>query len=172
MNSLDSVGKICAGWWGGALASDHGAARRARAELRRADGPVAVLAVGEVHDLHARLRAQGHNPAPERLALIAAALAHVAEGQGPRPAEAFGAGDPPALNAIRFNALIRAREIRDLWRPLIRALDQVKGLVSPAALAEDIFYWGDKARTRWCFDYYGESFAAPDRSMPEEEPAA
>lgn len=172
MNSLDSVGKICAGWWGGAIASDHGAARRARAELRRADGPVAALAVSEVHDLHARLRAGGHNPAPERLALIAAALARVEEAQGPRPAEAFGAGVPPALSAIRFNALIRAREIRDLWRPLTRALRQVKGAVNPAALAGDIYYWSDKIRTRWCFEYYGEPFAAPSDPKPEEEPAA
>ncbi len=165
MNSNESVGNICARWWGETLANDRGPARKARAELRRADGPVGALAVAQVHDLNARLCAAGHESAPERLALIAVALAHVEEGQGPRAAQAFGAGDPPALSAIRFNALIRAHSIRDLWRPLIRALKLVKGQASAAALAEDIHYWSDKTRTRWCFDYYGETFASP---TPEE----
>ncbi len=164
--SEETVGAVCARWWRETLANDRGPARKTRAELRRADGPVAALALAPVHDLNARLRAAGFAPAPERLALIAVALAHVDQGQGgARAAQAFGTGDPPALSAIRFNALIRAETMPDLWRPLIRALKMVKGKVNAARLAEDIFYWNDKTRTNWCFDYYGKPFAAP---TPEE----
>ncbi|WP_457647258.1 type I-E CRISPR-associated protein Cse2/CasB [Profundibacter sp.] len=162
----ETVGSICARWWGESLANDRGPSRKTRAELRRADGPVAALALAAVHELNARLRAAGFAPAPERLALIAAALAHVDQEQGgARAAQAFGAGDPPALSTIRFNALIRAENVSDLWRPLVRALKMVKGKVNAARLAEDIFYWNDKTRTKWCFDYYGKPLAAP---TPEE----
>ncbi len=156
-----SVGAICARWWRGAIAGDSGLARMNGAQLRRADGPLAALSVAAVHGLNRDLRQAGHRPAPDRLALIGAALAHVTQGQGPRPAQAFGRGEPKPLSPIRFNALIRARETGDLWRPLIRALAMVKGQVNPAALARDIFYWNDSTRTSWCFDYHGEAFATP-----------
>jgi CRISPR system Cascade subunit CasB len=94
------------------------------------------------------------------LALIAVALAHIKE-RGPKAARAFGTGDPPALSPLRFNTLIRATTPAALWRPLTRALAVIKGAASPGELAADLFYWNEQTRTRWCFDYYGETTAAP-----------
>ncbi len=156
------VNSICQGWWAREISVDTGPARKTRAELRRADTALKALGVPVVHRLNAALAAGGfelrHNPA--RLALIAVALAHIKE-SGPKVARAFGTGDPPALSAIRFNALIRATTPEALWRPLTRALAVIGGKASPGALAADIFYWSEQTRTCWCFEYYGETFAGP-----------
>jgi len=158
----EDVNSICQGWWAREISAEIGPARKTRAELRRADTPLKALGVLAVHRLNAALSAAGfdlrHDPAG--LALIAVALAHITE-RGPRVARAFGTGDPPALSPIRFNALIRATTPVALWRPLTRALAVIKGVANPGALAADVFYWNEPTRTRWCFDYYGETTAAP-----------
>ncbi len=158
----DDVNGICQNWWAHEISVETGPSRKTRAELRRADTPLKALGIPAVHRLNAALSAADfplrHDPA--RLALIAVALAHVKEG-GPNVARAFGSGDPPALSPIRFNALIRATTPEALWRPLTRALAVIKGVANPGALAADLFYWNEKNRTRWCFDYYGETTAAP-----------
>ena len=172
-NKASDIGRICANWRSHALAADDGAARLSRAKLRRADGPVAVLGVRAVHDLNSRLAAVGHDmrrgEAPDRLALIATALAHLKDGNGPYAAKAFGAGETPALSGIRFNTLVRARSPRELWKPLLRGLAVIDGRANAAQLATDILYWGDRVRTRWCFEYYGESLAAPSPENDTEE---
>ena len=156
------VKTISQGWWAREIAAETGPARKTRAELRRADTPLKALGVSAAHRLNAELSAAGLGLRrdPARLALIAVALAHVKE-VGPPAAQAFGAGDPPALSPIRFNTLIRATTTEALWRPLTRALAVIKGAAAPGALAADLFYWNEQTRTRWCFDYYGETAAAP-----------
>lgn len=172
-NKATDIGGICARWRSQALADDGGAARLSRAKLRRADGPLAALGVRAVHDLNGRLAAAGHDmrrgDGPDRLALIAAALAHLKDGSGPSAAQAFGAGDTPALSRVRFNTLVRSGTPRELWKPLLRALAVIDGRANAAQLATDIFYWGDRVRTRWCFEYYGEGFAAPSPEHDTEE---
>jgi len=164
----ENVNGSCQSWWAREISAETGPARKTRAELRRADTPLRALGVPAVHRLNAALSAAGcdlrHDPA--RLALIAVALAHINE-RGPKVARAFGTGDPPALNPIRFNALIRATTPGALWRPLIRALAVIKGVASPGALAADLFYWSEQTRTRWCFDYYGETIVAPSELETE-----
>jgi len=158
----EDVNSICQGWWTREISADTGSARKTRAELRRADTALKALGVPAVHRLNAALAAGGfkvrHDPA--RLALIAVALANIKE-SGPKVARAFGAGEPPSLSPIRFNALIRAATPEMLWRPLSRALAVVRGKAAPGALAADLFYWSEQTRTRWCFEYYGETAATP-----------
>jgi len=164
----ENVNSICQGWWAREISAETGSARKTRAELRRADTALKALGVPAVHRLNAALSAGDFDLRhdPERLALIAVALAQVKE-RGPKVARAFGAGDPPALSPIRFNALIRATTPGALWRPLNRALAVIKGAASPGALAADLFYWNEQTRTRWCFDYYGETTAAPMQQETE-----
>ena len=162
----EDVNGICQKWWAHEISAETGPARKTRAQLGRADSPLKALGVLAVHRLNTTLSANGFDlrQDPARLALIAVALAHVKE-RGPNVARAFGArakpDDPPALSPIRFNALIRATTPEALWRPLTRALAVIKGVANPGALAADLFYWSEPTRTRWCFDYYGETTAAP-----------
>ena len=161
-----SVGELGMRWWRNAINADTGRARRTRAELRRADTPLAVLGVSAVHELHSALSGTGHGMHhrpdwPDRLAVIAVALAHVKDGRGAAAARRFGAGDPPPLSAIRFNALIRTEAPRHLMLPLVRALNVIDGGADVRRLVQDLYWWNDRTRTEWCFDYYGATDAKP-----------
>ena len=165
-------GEICAAWWHRELGSDTGFARRTRAELRRAGTTLEVLGVSAVHDLNRELQEAGYNlrkrsDGPDRLALIARALAHITEPKGETLACKFGAGNPPTLSSIRFDALIRTENPRDLGVLLIRAMRIAGGGLNLQCLANDLYWWNEKIRTNWCFDYHGASSAKPETENKE-----
>ncbi len=162
-----SVGAICMSWWAAVIAAETGSARRSRAELRRADSTTAALGLSATHELNRRLRDAGHDlrrrrDGPERLAVIAVTLAHVARHTpNDSAARRFGSGDPRTLSGIRFEALIRSETPGQLMRPLARSLRLVEGAVNVAKLAADLYWWNDQVRTDWCFDYHGAARAKP-----------
>ena len=173
MTETPSLAEACKDWWAASIAADSGTPRRARAELRRAASVADALVVSATHDLNRRLAAVGcdlrkRRDGPDRLALIAVALAQVTENVGATAAQRFGSGDPKALSGLRFNALIRAKEPRQLMRPLVRALRVIKGVANVRKLAADLYWWSDTTRTNWCFDYHGATDAKP---IPEETQA-
>ena len=170
MTHTPSIAEVCKGWWDTCIAAETGAARRARAELRRAASMADALGISATHELNRRLVRAGHDlrqrrDGPDRLALIAVALAQVAQDRRETAAQRLGAGEPKTLSGLRFNALIRAKEPRRLMRPLVRALQVAKGAANVRRLAADLYWWNDKTRTDWCFDYHGASDARP---TPEE----
>ena len=170
MTHTPSIAEICKGWWDTCIAAETGGARRARAELRRAASMADALGISATHELNRRLVGAGHDlrqrrDGPDRLALIAVALAQVAQDRRETAAQRLGAGEPKTLSGLRFNALIRAKEPRQLMRPLVRALQVAKGAANVRRLAADLYWWNDKTRTDWCFDYHGASDARP---TPEE----
>lgn len=159
-------GRVALGWWQLNLRPDEetGQARALRARLRRADHVTDVLAEGQVIALHDRL---DRRPDPLVLAALAQVLAHVERYDRRRIAQAFGAGDPRALSPLRFQRLIRSDDRQELATGLRRALPVIGRACNVAALAEDILFWGEKPRIRWCFDYYGA--ASPREGAAEEE---
>lgn len=167
MTEPQSLASACKDWWATCVASDTGAARQARAQLRRAASVTDALGIGATHELNRRLAAAGHDlrnrrDGPDRLALIAVALAQVTDDLGASAAQRFGAGKPKALNGLRFNALIRAKEPRQLMRPLARALRIINGGANVRRLGADLYWWNDTTRTNWCFDYHGATDARPN----------
>lgn len=167
MTESHSLGKTCRDWWAISLAAETAAARQARAHLRRASSVADALGIAATHDLNGRLSAAGHDlrkrrDGPDRLALIAVALAHVTEDLGAAAAQRFGAGDPKALSGLRFTGLIRSKDPRQLMRPLARALRLVKGGANVRRLAADLYWWNDITRTKWCFEYHGAADAKPN----------
>ncbi len=168
----ESVGATCMSWWRTDIVGEGGSARRSRAELRRAADATAALCLSATHDLNRRLIKDGHDlrrrrDGPERLALIAVALAHVGDHRAESAAKRFGSGDPKTLSGIRFDALVRAKDPGHLLRPLVRSLQVVEGSVNVAKLATDLYWWNDKVRTDWCFDYHGAADAKPTSSEKE-----
>ncbi len=160
------VGNLTYKWWKTAL-SDSGSGKAARAKLRRATTSAEILSFAEVHELYAAL---GRNISPDRLAVIATTLAHVREGDAKSLAHLFGrkTGESRALSELRFQTLIRTNGPAELITPLRRALAVVGNRANVRRLAQDLYYWGEKVRIKWCFDYYGEPSAAPE--PPTEEP--
>ena len=166
MTNTHSPAEICKVWWDTCIAAETGGVRQARAELRRAASVTDALGVSATHELNRRLVSAGYDlrkrrDGPDRLALIAVALAQVTQNAGETAAQRFGAGEPKALSGLRFNALIRAKEPRQLMRPLARALRVIGGGANVRKLAVDLYWWSDATRTNWCFDYYGATDARP-----------
>lgn len=161
-DTMHKPGRIALGWWRQYLRPDDdtGPARALRARLRRADHVTDILAEGAVIALHDRL---GQRTDPLALAALAQVLAHVERHEGRHFAQILGAGDEQLkkTRALRFQRLIRAGDRRELATGLRRALPLIGGACNVAALAEDILFWGENSRIRWCFEYYG---AAPPRA--------
>ena len=164
-DTTKTPGQIALGWWKRHLRPDDdtGPARALRARLRRADHVTDVLAESRVIWLHDLL---DRGTDPLTLAALAQVLAHVERHDARGVAQSFGAGDPKALSALRFQRLIRAEDRQELATGLRRALPLIGRACNVAALADDILFWGEKIRIRWCFDYYG---AAPPRPVVGEE---
>lgn len=172
MTENQSIGATCMIWWRSSITGEAGAARQSRAQLRRAAGVTSALCLSATHDLNRRLIDAGHDlrrrrDGPDRLALIAVALAHITDHRPESAARRFGSGDPTTLSGIRFDALIRAKEPGQLLRPLVRSLRAVGGTANVAKLATDLYWWNDKVRTDWCFDYHGAADAKPTSSEKE-----
>ena len=172
MTDTGLPGAICAHWWHQALGGDDGPARTTRARLRRCSTAPEALTIDAVHDLNARLRAKGFPPGAGLLALIAIALAHVSESGELGLAAEFGrrAGKdgPRPLSEQRFQALIRTTRHTDLIVPLRRAMAIVRRApIAVAPMANDLFFWNENIRTKWCFQYFGAAEAAPERISQE-----
>lgn len=150
-----SAGGEILGWWSRALGDrDSGAARALAARLRRA-GSVEALAERAVQELGQRLALRDGM----RLARLACLLAEVREHTGERLARRLG-GDDPVMSTLRFQRLLRADDA-ELPDALRRAILLAERRCNVAALGEDLLYWGDSVKMRWCFDYYGEQAPNP-----------
>lgn len=164
------IGAVAYGWWAHLTNPEIGQSRAALAQLRRASAPIDALMLPAVHDLNRRLTKAGFGlrGQPEKLALIAMVLAQVKTSTPARLAQQMGRGDPKVLSPMRFDRLMRLDDPQELAQQLRRALPVVGHGANVGALAQDLLWWTDSTRARWCFDYYGASDAAPDL-MKESE---
>ena len=143
-------------WWWTHLGNRDLAQCRARAaRLCRAE-VLTVLADPAVHDL-ARILDVGPGSA-DRLVRAVRAMAEV-RGTGMPFARALGNGDPPNLSEHRFERLIRSNP-DEIGTSVRRALPLIERVCDPGRLAADLFFWTERTRITWTFQY----FAAP---LPE-----
>ncbi|MDE0704376.1 MAG: type I-E CRISPR-associated protein Cse2/CasB [Rhodospirillaceae bacterium] len=169
MTDEKSIGDVVVEWYGSALGRDDGGARAARARLRRCHSPVEALAIAETHELHKRLRENGARPTADQLALLATTFARLKGIHGARLAALFGKREskdgPRPLSELRFQSLIRVRARSELIAPLRRSLGVLGS--DPAcngrALAEDFYFWNERVRNTWCFQYFGTALAAENQ---------
>ena len=168
MTEEQSIGATCMS--GGAAACRRSRRRRRSRVSASRPGVTPRFGLSATHT-NRRLIAAGHDlprqDGPARLALIAVALAHITDDRTESTAKRFGSGDPKALSGIRFDALIRAKEPGQLLRPLVRSLQVIGSTANVAKLATDLYWWNDKVRTDWCFDYHGAADAKPTSSEKE-----
>lgn len=149
------VGRTILRWWSHALADrQSGRARALAARLRRA-GPIDALAEAEVHDL-ARALGLRDGAGLARLVIL---LAEVREHVPPTLARRLG-GAEPVLSPLRFQRLMRANDA-ELPEALRRAVVMAERKCNVAALGQDVLFWSDTTRARWCFHYYGAETPAP-----------
>ncbi|MBX9684724.1 MAG: type I-E CRISPR-associated protein Cse2/CasB [Hyphomicrobium sp.] len=152
--------------------------RAALARLRRCSSPVDAAMEPATAKLFKALGFSTRNDMHlGRAATLAAVLAHVRKEGGGKIALAIGAppqGKPEdaLLKPNRFRALMAARtddEIMTSFRRVVAMLDRTANVRD---LAKLILSWtddgaGDKARTRFAFEYHGAGLFAPDIDATE-----
>lgn len=182
MTREQDIGTRARQWWHDyvePLPHRRGAARAAMARLRRTHTAMDALMEPATLDLARRLGRTRPQDLP-RVGMVAAVLAHVRENDDRPVARAAGPASPSAdpkkddENAVvkygRFRRLLQADDddLVDQMRRLVRLLG---GKANVADLAYSIFYWGDRTRQRWVFDYYALG-TPPKQDAPATETAA
>lgn len=130
-----------------------------RAALRRCHRPVEVLFVPAYHDLFLRLR-EHDDIQPERLPQIAALLAHVKQHKGrgsfaqQMATPDIGESKPP-VSELRFRRLLQSSSKDELFADLRRTLALLDRKANIHSLANDVYFWGDRVRRDWAYDYFG-----------------
>lgn len=155
----DKTGEMIAAWWRNSLGDrQSGAARGLAARLRRGSG-IEALAEPRVQALAGDLESRD---APRILRLVRV-LAELRGDYGGALARRLG-GAEPVLSTARFQMLMRA-DGDDLTAALVRAIRALgpadARACNVAALGRDLWFWDDKTRARWTFDYFGAPVPTP-----------
>jgi CRISPR system Cascade subunit CasB len=144
-----------AAWWH-AMNENRGD----RAELRRC----ATLAEVAFTPAYHRLRlAVGKFGAPhdDGLALVAGLAARVKNDISDSVfAEqmATGKSDGSArVSGLRFRRLLKAKESDDLFTAMGRVVALLGSSVNLQSLAKSVYFWNDRTRKQWAFEYYSKS---------------
>lgn len=138
-----------------------------RAELRRCETVIDVVATPAYHLIYRRLLHAGLPPVEHerdyngRLPVIIALVAHIKEKDGlPKAmplAKAMSArpegSDRPKVSPLRFRRLLELETPDDLLAGMRRVLPLIEGDVQPRVLAQDLYWWGDKVKRRWAYVY-------------------
>lgn len=94
----------------------------------------------------------------DRLAAILGLLAHVKNLSEKKLALDMASPDikkqePPVVSELRFRRLIQ-RDRDDLYEAMIRILRTLGNEANLHDLANSVYYWDDKVKRRWAFDYF------------------
>ncbi|MEH3144197.1 MAG: type I-E CRISPR-associated protein Cse2/CasB [Methylobacterium frigidaeris] len=149
--------------------------RGSRARLRRAHGPVDILDEPVVFALHREL-GFGPQEADRTLIPVAVAACVLARIRTDAPGRGLASvlgrtrdGPQALLSPLRLKRLLTARDPDDLLRQMRRAVDLAGDRpVDVGGLAVTVLDWldpdaGDRARSRFAYDYYAAEHATPGR---------
>lgn len=94
----------------------------------------------------------------DQLALIAGVLAHVkTNDSSKRIAEQMAtpkSGSNARVSGLRFRRLLKIDNRDELYPALVRLIHLLDGTANIFSLAESAFYWSEKTRKDWAYDYY------------------
>lgn len=142
-------------WW---LALNDN--RGDRAELRRCSTLAEVAFTPAYHRLRLDLMKFGAVNA-NSLALVAGLAARVKNSIGGNTlAEqmATGKSDGSArVSGLRFRRLLKLKEREELFTAMGRVISLLGGAVNLQSLADSVYYWNDRTRKQWAFEYYTKS---------------
>lgn len=149
--------------------------RQGRACLRRAQGLTGVVMVPAYHRLlHGFAEALDRETGEKsdayknfnqlKLAAIAGLLAHTRHHE---PMELDNRhsiaaqmacpkknSDGPRVSDLRFRRLLQEPDVEALYPMLRRTLALLNGAVDLHLMANDIWYWSERRRRQWAYDYY------------------
>ncbi len=152
--------------------------RQTRAQLRRAGDLTSLVLVPGVHRLLHNLQVAAGEQNQTRLylhsdrgrlrvAVIAGLLAQVKHHEPIRDkyrhstavlmAQGKKKSDGACVSELRFRRLLQADNLEALYPMLRRTLALMNHKTDIYALAGDVWYWNDRTRRQWAYDYYAKS---------------
>lgn len=97
----------------------------------------------------------------DQLALIAGVLAHVEKNDpSNRIAEQMAtqkSGSNARVSGLRFRRLLKIDDREELYQALVRLIHLLNGTANIFSLAESAFYWSERTRKDWAYDYYSNA---------------
>lgn len=156
----DESSRLLVSWWEG-LEKNRGE----RANLRRAASPSEVVFGPAFHRLLDRLRQQGYLLGTEGtvgLAAVAGLAAHVKSHIGgasvaQQMATPKSPGAGARVSGLRFRRLLVVSDREELYPLLIRVVRLLDGRVNLVDLANVAFWWNERTKKDWAYDYYATS---------------
>ena len=146
-------------WWQ-ALDANRGD----RAELRRCATLTDVVFTSAYHRL--RLAVGKYGPVNDNaLALVAGLAARVkmdvtentlAE-QMATPKDPTSKDGRAKVGGLRFRRLLKVKESDALFNAMGRVVALLGGAVNLQSLANSVYFWNDRTRKQWAFEYYSKS---------------
>lgn len=170
-----SVGDTAAAWWRRNCDPVLGDPAT-RARLRRCRSAQEAITIPAAIALARRLApaACASDERVERALGLTRVLAHVTRNVPERAMRAAGwqsfpsdkreveaASERPRLSEARFRRLLLTGRGEELVTAFTRLLALLGGETNVRSLAEAFWYWDDKTKRCWAFDYYAASVAAP-----------
>jgi len=142
-------------WW-----QDLDNNRGDRAELRRCSTLAEVAFTPAYHRLRLALARFGPVNA-DALALLAGLAARVKNnlpGSTLAQQMATGKADGTArVSGLRFRRLLKVKRQEELFAAMTRVMALLGGAVNLQSLAGSAYYWNDRTRKQWAFEYYSQS---------------
>lgn len=132
-------------------------ARGDRAALRRCASLSEIVFVPAYHRLYRALAPLGWTDklAVAAIAGLASQVRQDAPAQSlPRQMAQASPGGSARISGLRFRRLLKQQTREDLYPALGRVLRALGGQVNLTDLAESVYWWNDRIRHRWAFDYY------------------
>lgn len=153
----DESAGLLISWWE-ALDRDRGQ----RANLRRAASPSEVAFGPAFHRLLGRLRGEGYvvgTDGTAALATVAGLAAHVKSHIGGasiarQMATPKSPGAGARVSGLRFRRLLAVSDRDELYPLLLRVVRLLDGHVNLVSLANAAFWWNDRTKKDWAYDYY------------------
>lgn len=147
--------RVLAAWW---LTLNENLGERA--ELRRCSTLAEVAFTPVYHRL--RLAVVKHGSVNlDALALVAGLAARVKSNvPGNTLAEqmATGKSDGSArVSGLRFRRLLKIKEREELFTAMGRVVALLGGGVNLQSLTNNLYFWNDRTRKQWAFEYYSKS---------------
>ena len=61
------------------------------------------------------------------------------------------------VSGLRFRRLLKVKEQEELFTSMTRIIALLGGTVNLQSLAQSVYFWNDRTRKKWAFDYYSKS---------------
>lgn len=142
-------------WWRG-LDEDRGE----RAILRRCTTLSEVVFSPAYHRLRSSVARIGYVD-DEGLALVAGLAVRVKNDNNfGTIAEQMATGKPDGsarLSGLRFRRLLKIKGREELFSAMTRVIALLGDNINLRSLAQSVYFWNDRTRKQWAFDYYSKA---------------